>query len=176
MLVNKFVKKFEGLLFSLMDDPDDTKNNDTSKKNDYLMKGIELVQKAIEFDQQENYEEAFKQYMSSFSWFELSLKYEGNFETRNRVQAKMLEYIDRAEELKKVLARQTQKKKKEEAVAKNDCQCYTPDIPAVTFDDVSGMTSLKKELEALLIPMKFPNLKLGALSPPTVLLYGAPGN
>ena len=70
---------------------------------DFLTKGIELVQKAIDLDTATQYEEAYTAYYNGLDYLMLALKYEKNPKSKDLIRAKFTEYLNRAEQLKKHL-------------------------------------------------------------------------
>mgnify|MGYP004709629339 FL=1 len=76
--------------------------------SDFLQKGIERVQKAIDADNDGKYEDAWKLYMLSLEYFMTALKYEKNKRSQEQIKAKAAEYMTRAEELKQHLQQESQ--------------------------------------------------------------------
>lgn len=69
-------------------------------------KAIALVKEAVQQDQDGNYEIAFKLYNDSLQHFQVYLKYEKNPRMRETIKGKFTEYLERAEELKKIIEQQ----------------------------------------------------------------------
>ena len=76
---------------------------------DFLTKGIELVQKAIDADTATRYEEAYKLYYNGLDYLMLAIKYEKNAKSKELIKSKFTEYLTRAEQLKDHLEKQSQK-------------------------------------------------------------------
>ncbi|KAG8882462.1 Vacuolar protein sorting-associated protein 4 [Tulasnella sp. 331] len=76
----------------------------------FLDRAIEIVQKAIEEDVNQNYAEAYKQYQNSLDYFMMALKYEKNDNLKALIRGKIAEYLGRAEKLKEHLAAQDEKR------------------------------------------------------------------
>ncbi|PWZ00584.1 putative VPS4-vacuolar sorting protein [Testicularia cyperi] len=73
--------------------------------SDFLNKAIEIVQKAIDEDVKQNYQEAYKLYQNSLDYFMMAMKYEKNDKLKDLIRKKFTEYLDRAEKLKEHLAK-----------------------------------------------------------------------
>lgn len=84
---------------------------------DFLGRAIDTVKKAIENDNEGEYEKAYQLYYSALELFMLALKWEKNPKSKEMIRAKTGEYMDRAEKLKNHLA--SADKKKPSAVGAN---------------------------------------------------------
>ncbi|KAL6950745.1 Vacuolar protein sorting-associated protein 4 [Hanseniaspora vineae] len=173
-----------------------------SGSGDFLTKGIELVQEAIELDTGKKYEEAYKAYYNGLDYLMLALKYEKNPKSKDLIRAKFTEYLNRAEQLKEHLEKlQEQEQKNKDASTKkkqgtnntgnnsNDDDdgdkklrgalsgAILTEKPNVQWDDVAGLDGAKDALkEAVILPVKFPQLFTGKRKPLSgILLYGPPG-
>lgn len=78
---------------------------------DFLTKGIELIQKAIDFDTATQYEEAYTAYYNGLDYLMLALKYEKNPKSKDLIRTKFTEYLNRAEQLKQHLETEEENKK-----------------------------------------------------------------
>ncbi|PWY87931.1 vacuolar protein sorting-associated protein 4 [Aspergillus sclerotioniger CBS 115572] len=171
---------------------------------DFLGRAIDTVKKAIEHDNEGEYEKAYQLYYSSLELFMLALKWEKNPKSKEMIRAKAGEYMDRAEKLKNHLA-SLDNRKKPSAVGANgkvaqgsgkggnqeedgeDAEskklrsalagAILSDKPNVQWEDVAGLESAKEALkEAVILPIKFPHLFTGKRQPwKGILLYGPPG-
>jgi len=90
-----------------------------SGTTDFLGRAIEQVRKAIEADNEGQYEKAYQLYYQSLELFMLALKWEKNPKSKEMIRAKTGEYMDRAEKLKAHLADAEAKRKKPGMVGAN---------------------------------------------------------
>ncbi|KAK9477884.1 P-loop containing nucleoside triphosphate hydrolase protein [Lipomyces japonicus] len=79
---------------------------------DFLGKAIEVVQKAIQADNSQQFDDAYKLYTASLEYFILALKYERNAKNKEMIAVKTKEYMDRAEQLKTYIDEQDSKSKR----------------------------------------------------------------
>ncbi|XP_014672710.1 PREDICTED: vacuolar protein sorting-associated protein 4A-like [Priapulus caudatus] len=166
-----------------------------------LQKAIDLVTKATEEDKNKNYEEALRLYEHSVEYFLHAIKYEAQSDkARETIRAKCIQYLDRAEKLKKYLADKEHKKKpiktgenssKKGADSDSDSDsdpdkkklinqlegAIVMEKPNINWNDVAGLEVAKEALkEAVILPIKFPHLFTGKRQPwRGILLFGPPG-
>lgn len=175
-----------------------------SGASDFLNKGIDLVQKAIEADTATRYEEAYKLYYNGLDYLMLALKYEKNQKSKDLIKSKFTEYLTRAEQLKEHLEKQQArgnlgdssgagatkaKKPNGDGGDSGDDDADTKKLrgalagaillekPNVKWSDIAGLETAKDALkEAVILPVKFPQLFTGNRKPTAgILLYGPPG-
>lgn len=177
-----------------------------SNTTDFLDKGVDLVKKAIEADGAAKYEEAYQLYYNGLDYLMLALKYEKNPKAKETIRAKFTEYLQRAEELKDHVVNNNQKDQNSEMNAssgnikskkldpnssnngKDDdngdkklrnqlTNSILSEKPNVSWDDIAGLEGAKDALkEAVILPVKFPQLFKGKRKPVSgILLYGPPG-
>ncbi|KAG7450913.1 AAA-domain-containing protein [Guyanagaster necrorhizus] len=160
-----------------------------------LDRAIEIVQKAVDEDVKQNYNEAYKQYSNSLDYFMLALKYEKNEKSKQLIKTKIHEYLARAETLKQHLVSQNESRSRS-AVGVNGAgggiggagkkkdgedddqdpetkklraglaSAILSEKPNVKWDDVAGLEGAKASLkEAVILPIKFPHLFTGKRTP-----------
>lgn len=130
---------------------------------DYREKAVKFIELAFQYEQDGQLPLAFENYMNAFNWFELYLKYEKNPVAHAKVKAKVIEYVQRAEEIKKQIKGDT-------AIAPSAV------VERITFAQVIGLDAAKDALrEAAILPKKLPGLFEGIKPWKGILLYGPPG-
>jgi len=80
-----------------------TETNFVESGMEHAKKAITADREALETDSLEKYEEAYRSYLRAIEYFLTALKYEKNSRTKQIIRSKVQEYMDRAEEIKKVL-------------------------------------------------------------------------
>ncbi|CAF1165542.1 unnamed protein product, partial [Didymodactylos carnosus] len=167
-----------------------------SGQADYIKKGINFAEIATKEDEQKNYRKASENYMSAAKWLLLAKKH-GNMapDTKLMLTKKTESYINRAEQIRKLLLSDNSKKK---AVAegggggnkkngddddevdpekKKQLKSSIVSDTKVSFNDVVGLDKAKEALkDAVILPIKFPRLFPDNRKPWTgILLYGPCG-
>uniref|UniRef100_A0A0G4FIS9 Uncharacterized protein n=1 Tax=Chromera velia CCMP2878 TaxID=1169474 RepID=A0A0G4FIS9_9ALVE len=160
-----------------------------------LKKAIDLAQRAVALDREKKYEEALEVYRTSLDHWFLVIKYQKNEELKKKLMQKMDEYMQRAEQIKKFLSGQVVQTTKPMATADGDqengdgkdeeddklkgqlASAIVTEKPNVHWSDVAGLDNAKSALkEAVILPVKFPQLFTGQRKPwKGILLYGPPG-
>jgi len=166
---------------------------DTSKVLDDALK---IVQEAIALDTEKKYPEALTKYRMAIERFIHVIRYEKTPKRKEVLEAKAVEYMERAEALKKMIdgasvpapsggdggtaaaegkseGGDAEKTKLRGALA----GAIVSEKPNVKWDDVAGLEGAKDALkEAVILPVKFPQLFTGKRRPwKGILMYGPPG-
>jgi len=172
-------------------------------ENQFIPKAIEIVKQAIEKDNNEEYEEALGLYSRALEYFMTGLKYERNAAAKETIMKRVQGYMQRAETLKDIInnggqagpprsknagaggaataKRDEHKESAEDAEAKRLRGALDSAIvsekPNIRWDDVAGLEQAKESLkEAVILPVRFPQLFVGKIEPwKGILLYGPPG-
>lgn len=164
---------------------------------DFLNKGIDFVQKAINLDNATKYEEAYRMYYNGLDYLMLALKYEKNAASKELIKNKFMGYLARAEQLKEYLEKRNQSDFAEGSSSAGSTKAkkgegdddetkklrgalmgaILTEKPNVKWDDIAGLDGAKDALkEAVILPVKFPQLFRGNRKPASgILLYGPPG-
>lgn len=168
---------------------------------EFLQKGIDQVHHAIQADTGGRYDDAYKMYMQGLEYFMTALKWEKNKKAQEMIKQKAAEYMSRAEQLKEHLEKlQRQQGSADSSVGGGNTRAKKPgsandddnetnklrgalmgsivsEKPNVHWDDVAGLEGAKDALkEAVILPVKFPQLFVGNRKPVSgILLYGPPG-
>lgn len=154
--------------------------------------GIASINKAVELDGHD-FQEAFKFYVNGVGSLLCCIKYEKNHKSKNVLLGMVNGYITRAEVIKESLKKQkettvNQKREIPSSVADDDDEknqlrnnikstMINADDIGVKWSDVAGLENAKATIqEAVILPIRFPNLYTGNRKPwKGILLYGPPG-
>ncbi|KAF8366948.1 vps-4 [Pristionchus pacificus] len=159
-----------------------------------LQQAVDLVTKATEEDKAGNYEEALALYDRSIQYFIHTIKYEAQGDAqKTTIRNKCNSYLARAEQIKKFLKEGPAKKPVKDGGSngkgsddddddKKKLQdrlqgAIVMEKPNVKWTDIAGLEQAKASLqEAVILPIKFPQLFTGNRKPWSgILLYGPPG-
>jgi len=167
----------------------------------FLDKAINNVKQATAEDEKQNYKEALRLYQLSLEYFLAAMKYEKNEKRKQAIRTKTAEYMERAEQLKQLVGKgedskhegtaggtaskkkgdekndEDEKEQEKNKIRKALSGAILAEKPNVKWDDVAGLHTAKEALkEAVILPVKFPQLFTGKRKPWSgILMYGPPG-
>ena len=131
-----------------------------SNHNASLQKAIDIVGEAIREDQESNWEKALGLYNRALEYFMHHIKYEKNAKAKEMITLRVKGYMDRAEQIKKIIDEGNKPKKKRRASANGDeddkekdklhdslMSSIIQDKPNVKWDDVAGLEGAKTSLK-----------------------------
>lgn len=151
---------------------------------------VESATKAVEMDDKENYEEAYKLYKKAAEKLSYLSKIDENQYNKDTYKKKAFEYCERAKLLKEIVDKKDEPKAipsggggaggktdKDDPDAKLKdtlASCVITEKPNVKWEDVAGLEKAKEALqEAVILPLKYPHFFLGKRKPwKGILLYG----
>jgi vacuolar protein-sorting-associated protein 4 len=167
--------------------------------NNFLQKGIEKIKIATEYDQEKKYPEAYRTYLLGIEYFTTALKYTKYERHKQLLRKKIDQYLNRAEEINKMLQNKTKKivinedascsshennmdynneKDEDRKLRKKMDTTLLEEVPNVKWDDIAGLEEAKSLLkETVILPLKLPELFNNKVREPWrgILLYGPPG-
>jgi vacuolar protein-sorting-associated protein 4 len=166
---------------------------------------MEIIKQAVVADNADELPKALSLYKQGLDYFLTGLKWVKNEKSKEAIKAKVLEYMARAEEINKALSERKaapapkrvskvgggrdgksddgdEEDDEEDAEVKKLEKALSSAIVAdgalnIRWDDVAGLEGAKVLLkEAVIMPVKFPQLFTGKRKPWVgILLYGPPG-
>jgi len=156
-----------------------------------LLDGLHRVTTIVRFwvSQQAKFQETLDAYLKCLDAFAMALKWEKNEQVKTQFNKFALEYMERAEKIKKMLDEPVEDKpKKAEKASEGDKDknkmreavegAIVQEKPNVKWDDIAGLEQAKEALkEAVILPINFPQLFEGSGRKPWsgIMLYGPPG-
>ncbi|OII73851.1 MIT domain-containing protein [Cryptosporidium andersoni] len=161
--------------------------------DEMMNKTMELIQQGSKKESCGEYQEALDLYLMALQRWNHMCKYQTDLKIKNILISRMEQLVTRAENIKKVLNNNSESNKYTIDINKHDINknntssndplremitnCIVVESPNIYWDDIAGLITAKASLkEAVLLPIKFPQLFKGNLKPwKGILLYGPPG-
>eukprot|EP01080_Neovahlkampfia_damariscottae_P010180 gene10180-2600_t len=167
---------------------------------DFVSPAIQIAKDAATADEKKEYKEAYGLYLKAIDHFMMAIKHEKNNPKRKELlKQKATEIVERAEQIKEYLKthdeenggsgnpngatkQKTDDKENEKDKEKKEFEtalssAIVKEKPNIKWNDVAGLEQAKEALkEAVVLPLKFPQLFVGKRTPwRGILLYGPPG-
>ncbi|KAH8740348.1 AAA-family ATPase [Cryptosporidium ryanae] len=160
---------------------------------------LELIKKGNDKEKCGNLEEALDIYILTLQKWDHICKYQNDEKVKSVLLSRMEQLVSRAEDIKNAIKSRRQgfgaNSNPPDSSSRRDWSgsdnpkhlsdplhdairsCILQESPNVSWDDVIGLDKAKSSLkEAVIIPVKFPELFIGNLKPwKGILLYGPPG-
>jgi vacuolar protein-sorting-associated protein 4 len=154
---------------------------------------IETATKAVDFDNENDFEKASKMYIRAAEKLQHLSKLDENNYNKETYKKKAMEYLERARQLKESIpekqpvastggvqskgSNDSNKSDPDQKLKESLASCVITEKPNVKWTDVAGLDKAKQALqEAVILPIKFPNIFTGKRKPwKGILLYGPPG-
>ncbi|PAV82643.1 hypothetical protein WR25_10335 [Diploscapter pachys] len=194
LIVDRLNEKLAERRFSCSDREIERKQKNhlfTNMSTTALQKGIEIMDTAVEADSNGNYQDALRLYEQAVEYFLRATRYEAqNEEQKEVIRTKCIKYIDRADQIKKYLEDAKNKKLAKENKTGDESDddnkkklqdklsgAIMIERPNIKWSDIAGLETAKEALEeAVIVPIKFPQLFTGTRKPwKGILLFGPPG-
>ncbi len=145
-------------------------------------KAVKAAREAVKYDTEGNISRAIVKYVEAFDLLMVLVKHTTNRKLKAFYITKAEEYLNRAYELKKVLEEKAKRTAPpsvlgtDEEVRKRMITTIVPEKPNVKWEDVADLEDAKRALEeAIIMPLKYPELFEGAPTWRGILLFGPPG-
>lgn len=159
-----------------------------------IKQGITMVNEAIVLDNAGKYQESLDIYTNAIQYLATGVRYEKNPQLKQTITKKIDEYMERAEQVKKIIDNKGANPTSEGGVANKPAgkdvdddekkkrmanlgSAVLAEKPDIKWEDVAGLDEAKGLLkEAVILPQQYPHLFTGGRKAwKGVLLYGPPG-
>ncbi len=144
-------------------------------------RAVKAAKEAVQHDISGDVERAIMKYLEAFDILMVLIKHTDSRKLKQFFLTKAEEYLNRAYELKRKLeerakARVPSALGTEDEIRQKVLATIVPEKPDVRWEDIADLEEAKKALEeAIIIPLKYPELFKGAPTWKGILLFGPPG-
>ena len=144
-------------------------------------RAVRAAREAVSSDAEGNIRHAIVKYVEAFDLLMILIKHTTSKKLKHFYITKAEEYLNRAYELKRRLEEQARRRipsalEVDKEVQERVMATIIPEKPEVRWDDVADLEEAKKAIEeAVIMPLKYPELFRGAPTWRGILLFGPPG-
>jgi len=142
---------------------------------------VNAANEAIKFDSEGKNELAISKYLQAFDLLMSLIRYTDNKRLKEFYADRAEQYLTRAYELKSAIERPTkavleQKLDEEGELQSKIISLILPEKPNVSWNDIAGLQNAKQAIEdAIILPLRYPELFKGMPTWKGILLFGPPG-
>ncbi|MEM2099512.1 MAG: AAA family ATPase [Candidatus Bathyarchaeia archaeon] len=143
---------------------------------------VNAANDAIKYDSEGKRELAISKYLQAFDLLMSIIRYTGNKRLKEFYADRAEQYLARAYELKSTIEKPKTKISTEQRLSEDEelqskiLSMIIPEKPNVSWKDIAGLQNAKQAIEdAIILPIKFPELFKGMPTWKGILLFGPPG-
>jgi len=142
---------------------------------------VNAANDAIKFDSEGKNELAVSKYLQAFDLLMSLIRYTDNKRLKEFYADRAEQYLARAYELKSAIERPRkavleQKLNEDEELQSKIISLIIPEKPNISWNDIAGLQNAKQAIEdAIILPLRYPELFKGMPTWKGILLFGPPG-